>query len=425
MTGASGSVATPWYGRPRLLTLLLVGAVLIATLVAPERATRPSVERRLTTRSTDPGGASLLLELGRALGWRVSDNVTATFPAGPRIVHAVLDPSEPLRAPEVRQLLERVRAGAGLLVVIRGGRDALGDSLRLTAGPSTVRPTGLATHCEGRDSAGILVGMTAPTRFESVAGPGTRAPRVDTLLAAPEDDTPDSANVRTGAPAAQRPLAVGFPLGRGRVVAVADGTALRNDILRYCTTGFSVPYVRWLEYLRDSSAVVPRDLLVFDEYHQGHGVQPGTIRAVVTFFAETATGHAVAQLAFAALLLLAAKGGRLVPPPPDVTDERRSPLEHVDALARAYAQVGATRTATQRLVRGVRRRTAPATARAGSLADDEWLASVAARAPARTGDVARVRTALGAGVPPGQFPAVADALAAIEASLTDLRPDPR
>lgn len=418
MTDGTPSGTVPWYGRPRLLTMLVVGLLVAAALLTPEKAGRPGVERRITTRSTEPGGASLLPELARALGWQASDNATAEFPRGPRIIHAVLDPATPLRAPEVHALLQRVREGAGLLVIVGNGPDVLRDSLRLSRGRTARRPPRLSDHCTPADARPFGASWIPDADdVASVGGVGTRVGTVDTLFAA----QPALGKDTTG----RIPVAVGFAVGRGRVVAFATSGPFRNDVLRRCAAGFSIPYVRALEYLRDSGAVLPRDRVVFDEYHQGHGIQPGTIRAVATYFAETTSGHVVAQWALAGLLLLAARSGRLVPPAPDVADERRSPLEHVDALARAYAQVGATRTATQRLVRGVRRRTATAATGGASVADDAWLAMVAARVPARAADVARVRAALGGGVSAGPLVDVAAALAAIEDSLSDPRLDPR
>ncbi len=107
---------------------------------------------------------------------------------------------------------------------------------------------------------------------------------------------------------------------------------------------------------RTRLAVVDAERLVFDEYHQGYGDHPGTVRGIVTYLGRTASGHLVLQLAGAGLVLLLAVGPRLLPPRAAERIERRSPLEHVDALARAYRAVGATRTATARLVHGVRRR---------------------------------------------------------------------
>src|SRR3954465_4308284 len=108
------------------------------------------------------------------------------------------------------------------------------------------------------------------------------------------------------------------------------------------------------EYL--AAGTPRRDRLVFDEYHQGFGTHPGTLRAIVVYLARSSSGHVLLQGMLAGLVLLLALGPRPLPPHEIERVERRSPLEHVGALAQAYARVGGTRAATTRLLHGVRRR---------------------------------------------------------------------
>jgi hypothetical protein len=386
---------------------LLLGLAVLAALLTPEKANRDMGDRRLSTRETTPASGSLMAELPRALGWRVDENVSATVPPRPDMVHLVLAPSEPLRAPEVHALLERVRAGAGLFVVIKEDRDLLADSLHLGFGGTGPLPSlkAAAVSCTG-SSVERLPWLATLARYQALTWDAPPPGPVDTLLRFANSDTTRNA------------VLMGFAYGRGRVVAGADPDLFRNDELRQCEQGYAPLYVSLLEYLRDSSATTPRRWLMFDEYHQGFGPQPGTVRAVVTFFSETTPGHVLAQLAVAALLLLLVRAPRLVPPPADATDERRSPIEHVDALARAYVQVGASKTATQRLVRGLRRRLERGTVRGVmSLSDEAFLERVATRTPALTAAVGTVRHALAHSTPPRDFSAVGDALARIEQTL--------
>lgn len=399
----------PWYGRPRVMVPLILGVLLALALLTPDKANTDMGSDVLTTRETTPLAAGLARELPAALGWRVGENTSSGVPAGTDVIHAVLAPDTPMRGKEVHELLERVRAGAGLLVVINRESGLLADSLRLQVGqPGTLVPLDdLAAHCAPA-TVPALPWLRQQPRYAAVRFRGPPPVAVDTLLAAETDQ-------------GRRPLYAGFALGAGRVVAAADADLLRTDQLRQCDPGLGPPYVRVLEYLRDSTAGPRRTRLLFDEYHQGHGAQPGTIRAVATYLGETASGHVVAQLALAGLLLVLARMPRLVPPPPDVTDERRSPIEHVDALARAYLQVGATRTAAQRLVRGLRRRTERAGARgATSLDDAAWLARVATRHPPLAPRVALVGAALERGHPARTFTEVGEAIAAIETTLREL-----
>ena len=98
--------------------------------------------------------------------------------------------------------------------------------------------------------------------------------------------------------------------------------------------------------------------------------------------------------------------------------ERRSPLEHVDALARAYAQVGASRTAVTHLLRGVRRRLERGSARPrAARTDEEFLRSVEQTDPALRADVERVRSALADGARKEALAEAGAALGRIEASL--------
>ena len=100
--------------------------------------------------------------------------------------------------------------------------------------------------------------------------------------------------------------------------------------------------------------------------------------------------------------------------------ERRSPLEHVDALARAYRAVGATRTATVRLVHGVRRRVEHALGaqRALRQRDERFSRWARERVPARSGDIDLVRQALARPVPRRELEDVGQALRRLETSLT-------
>jgi hypothetical protein len=140
---------------------------------------------------------------------------------------------------------------------------------------------------------------------------------------------------------------------------------------------------------------------------------------VQAYLAGTPSGHAVLQLCASGLLLLLAAAPRVLPPRVDRRVERRSPLEHVDALARAYLQVGATRTATLRLVRGLRRRVDRGMARGRAADRDEsFLARVAETKPALAADVALLRNALSTSVTQAEFREVGNAIGRIEAALT-------
>ncbi len=130
-----------------------------------------------------------------------------------------------------------------------------------------------------------------------------------------------------------------------------------------------------------------RPVLVFDEHD--FGARAGIWSAVSNFLTDTSEGRTLAQVAVAALILLAVAAWRPVAPTSRKRIERRSALEHVAALARAYARVNATRTAVRRLIRGLRRRHS----RKGVRNDEAYLQGVAAQNPPLADDVQHILTA--------------------------------
>jgi hypothetical protein len=93
-------------------------------------------------------------------------------------------------------------------------------------------------------------------------------------------------------------------------------------------------------------------------------------------------------------------------------------MEQVDALARAYEAVGATRTVALRLVAGVRRRLEGPTGRRRGESDAGFLARVRDRHPELAPDVDVLIHALDAPIPASALPAVGDAVSRLDTSLT-------
>ncbi len=402
-----------WYARPSVLLSAVAIVVLVTALFAPDVANGRTGDSRLTTFSAGPQGARLFYELAGRLGWKPERRITPAVPDDPATIQAVLAPVEPLTMAEVHALLEVVRQGGGLLLVLPSGQGPLNDSLRLTLGVGAAfqPPDSLNTDsCTANSGVAMPLWPTGHVLLYSLrrTGPSLGPPVTFARVSA------------AGLHPWDRPAVVGFPLGRGRVVVASDPDILRNDALRVCEYGLSVIAVQTLEYLRAGGSV-PRTRILFDEYHQGNGAQPGTVSAIVAFFGRTAAGHLLLQLLGAGLVVLLAAAPRVLPPRGVTRVQRRSPIEHVDALARAYAQVGATRTAVSRLVRGVRRRIGLAASRAtAGRSDDEFLDWASRTAPHVAPDAERVRHALGAAVSRRELAAVGDALAHIESSLTRL-----
>lgn len=433
---------------PRVVFPTLVAAVLASALLVPEgdRAGDP----RLSSHSPAPMGARGLYAMSRALGWAP---IRRTAPMQGRLdsaaVYLVLDNPVEMGARETSVLLDAVRRGAGLLWVVRDD-EAMSDSLRIGRSrgglpQDTLRR--LAGSCARAENRTHGIGWPdgrvhswwlrprAPYPSDTTVflrvrrdPPRPMRPRrttadsalkraIDSAAAAEaaERDDEDDPEDRVTAAAA----AVGFQLGRGRVVALADPDWLRNDVLRVCRWDAAPAAARMLAWLSAPRDAVPGGTrrVVFDEYHQGHGEWAGAAGTLRELFTGTRWGRALLQATIAALVLLVALAPRPLPPAHRDRVERRSALEHVGALARAYEQVGATRLATRRLVRGARRRRAGALAGRG-WSDEEWLRDVAARVPDAQGDVRRVLGALERPVSATELLAVGRSIDTIERALS-------
>jgi len=430
VTEPAGSEHRPRRHRRRIAFAVLAAAIVLVALLTPEDTGGRTGDARLTSRSTGPQGAAALFELAGRLGWQPRQRLTDSIPLGDTTsVHLVLDPPIAPSAIETHEILDRVRRGAGLVFVLGGGplADSLGlgstvpragsvvGAAQLIVGSSGALVADDTASCGDRDegwlSAGLPFWPDRQTHILALRWRGHEPSGSRTL-----------ATVRTvnGIAGNQLPAVIGFPLERGRVVVAADPDLLRNDVLRVCRWGADVAAVRMLEYASEGApGGGRRERLVFDEYHQGYGEQPGTVRGIVTYLRRTASGHLVLQWAAAGLLLLLAIGPRLLPPRATERIERRSPLEHVDALARAYRAVGATRTATTRLLHGVRRRVEKSLGSKGATTtDDTFLVWARERLPARSADIDLVRQALQRPVPRRQLEDVGQALRRLETSLT-------
>ena len=386
---------------PKFVFGVLLGLIVLTLLCTP--AIDPAQEEpRLSTFSNDQRGARGLYLLAERLGWPVERRMTPIRDAlDTNAIYAVLAPVTGYTASEVNHLLEAVRAGASLLYALPYGRSPLSDSLGLEATRASYR------GFDRPDS----VPPRAAEQYERFADLYDGIPRRALTLKGPAHD---ARRVFVAATRAVRdsgvaPVVIGLPLGEGWIVAVADPSLLENDFIR--EDEFALLPVRLLEWLSQEA----RRPIVFDEYHQGFGRHPSLLRAVGTLLLRTPPGRALGMLALALVFLLLAAATRAIPPRPRRRVERRSPLEHVGALARAYEQVGATRLAVRRLVHGLRRRHATGTARA--LDDEAYLRSLVVRHPQLADDVNRTAAALHRNVPPADFLGVGQAIAHIDRTL--------
>ncbi|MCU0626190.1 MAG: hypothetical protein MUF21_06835 [Gemmatimonadaceae bacterium] len=414
-------------GRRLSLVLALVIAV-IATLVVL-LSPREDTDGRLTIARPGANNARLFAEVAGAFGFPVRTTTTRFTARGDTTaIHVVFaGPVEPT-ARELGAMLETVRRGAGLLVV-ESERESgsLLDSLNLVQDAPGVmiapRPAPACTKAQNRrgvrdwpDGRPTLLAVNVPvdSAFRRTSPLPTGATSfVDVTLKrwVPDDsagllDVPDA---RTDTASAM----LGFPYGRGRIVIATDGDVVRTDVLRVCEWGLSVAAIRALEYLGRGR----RAPLLVAEAYQGEATRRRALAVVREALTDTRPGRATLALAGAGLILLAAAGRRTLAPLPMARTERRSPLEHVDALATAWARVRGTRTVARELAAGVRRR--HGTMRHAHMDDATFVRTLGARYPQVRDDAERLATAITQPVDPDDLPVLRRAAARLdEACLT-------
>jgi Domain of unknown function (DUF4350) len=349
---------------------LLALVLALGLLAAPDDRYSENDWRLSTHRVSPNGGRALYLAL-EELGVKVAQGsrdwvFTDSLPP----VMAVLDPSVAPAPEEVASLVEWLGRGGTLLYV--AGRGMLADSLGLVLEPvlpdsvplfgqplwegAAARPAGhlLAAGSEGVEG------------FRQAFADSSRALRsrgAERILVLEE----------TG-----EAVAVRFAVGRGTVVAFADAWPFGNRRLR--ESGAALVFAR-----AATEATAGGGTLVFDEYHHGYRDGGSVPAGMAKFLRESPAGHALLQLAFAGLLALLLAGRRFGAPEPAPPARRRSPLEHVEALAGAYRQAGARRTARRLLMAGAARRLGRRPPR-GEQGEGELLARLAAHPTA--GDAA-------------------------------------
>lgn len=394
------------------IVLPVLLAIVVAIVLMTPQTTASDREGSLTTYSASPGGARGIYEIARRLGWPTARRRTP-FAASldTAAVYLVLDPPISLTQRESDVLLGAVRRGAGLVYVV-GSTPGLDAALHLSRSNDghamTDRPPRAA--CPARDTPTILMWFDDTVHLYRLIA---TAPLADA-------DTVPFVHVAATPMSPRGVAAVGLSLGAGRVVALADPDLLRNDVVRVCHWGVGVADVAMLDWVSAGQ----RPTLVFDEYHQGHGEAMETVTGLTwNFLTRTVLGRIVAQGIVAACILLLAMGIRPIAPRAVRPIERRSPLEHVEALAQAYAAVGASAIATRRLIHGLRRRHGHGTwlggtpVAPGDTVDDRFLAAAAARYDNVAADVARVLDAENRRVSARELVGIAEAVERIDRAL--------
>ena len=345
--------------RDTVLLIALLVIILTLSMVAGRNQPPSRFDPRASTYLSSPAGAQALYEVLRELKIPVDRRraplADADSIAGPLVL---LGPTEPLTPRELGALAAWVRGGGTLLYappLYFAFRDEVADTLGLrlvTLEPARETPRPRPGRREGPDTTvsyeelmwtGAAATATGHRLAEGVgvvegfrrafvpAGP-LRGAQAEVLLAS-----------------GGRPVAAAYPLGRGRVVAFSDAAPFVNQQLK--TSRGAVLFARVA-----ADATAGGRTLRFDEYHHGFQGDGSVVRTLRRFFVHDGAGRALLQLAAVALGLLLLAGRRFGAAVPPAPARRRSPLEHVEALAGAYRQAGARRTARRFLLAGLARR---------------------------------------------------------------------
>lgn len=378
----------------RILSAVAALLVLFLTLAPQQRADVGAV---YSSYASGAGGTRALYEVLGRVGFTMSRNEKPLISLLDTIsTYVLITPAQPLTSVEETQLIAAVRHGATL--VFTSDNDALADSLGFeSASPSNgLNTLSLATVAGGNppvpdtlDPRAIFqsvfpIGVTVSSKSKSgnqaflwLASPAARWPRDNRTAHL------DSAQRST--------LVLGHRFGHGYAIAIAPSIIVMNQVMREPRVAIAI--VRAIQFANRALDVAPRtNKVVFDEYHHGFGLHADMVAAIEHSLTATPVGRMTIEAIAAALLLLLAFAVRPLTPLSVPPVSRRSPLEHVGALARAYSQVNAQRLGTGRLVRGLRRRHSLGLPR--SLPDSAYLSALRSRIPAASVDVDHISTAL-------------------------------
>ena len=415
--------------RTEIVSAVLLAAALIAAVLAGRRQ-RHAVAgwEPVSTYTTGPTGGRGPYDVLVRLGVPVERRRTALFDLARRVqnrpaVLAVVSPELWLQSAE-REAVARYVATGGKLV-------AVGDAGGLTQcfGWDTSRPD--STDLEGRDSAAVV----APEGFAALPRVGWVLHRIGQAdlkdqvkrneevakRGAPRRFTRDNDDCRSALPAGvdtllatphHAPVVLRLHFrGGGSALLVGDDGYFRNAAWRYS----SVP-----ELLVPLILLPSRGRISWDEYHHGYGEQASRGGALIGWMARSPVGWVLFQLVAVALLWLAVRAVRFGPARAVVERRRRSPLEHVEALAAGLEGAGGVDTAVALTVSGLRRRLSR-TGQPPHGDPRQWLATLELALPAVRGRRAarRLQDTL---TKPGGAERVLAAAQAVEDVWEELRP---
>jgi hypothetical protein len=353
------------------LALLLALAIGVAVWAANRTEKPPAEDSRTSTFLSGPRGSKglheVLVRLGRPverLRRPLTDLTgdTGTSRRAPPALLVVLDPPLYLDDDELEQVVQFVVRGGAVVTAGYGGRITRCSGWRLhpqtyLADSVAVRPPDLPLQVDRPlvlpSAARVLTPWRRTDRQER--GLDRLVKRAD----APDDPCTVLAAARLSGPGSRDTLVAavdGRPVvlrqryeGGGSITLAADVGWFTNRVWR----DTDVPIVM-LPVLTPPPGA---GRVAWDEYHQGFGRRGPSLTGVVwDWLRHTPPGWAILQLVAVALVWLGMTAVRFGPAREVVERRRRSPLEHLEALAAGLESASGVNTAVRRIVAGLRRR---------------------------------------------------------------------
>jgi hypothetical protein len=363
--------------RPKVRILLAVGllAILgyIAGAVGSRENRRPSFDPRRSTQLTGPYGAKAYAEALGRLHVKVDRYRQRTAQLGTlrtddgSVVFAVLDPPGLLDGAQAEDLVSFSEEQGDLLLA--GWTTSLvmhcfGYDVDYRSDDSTP-----VFRMEGGQPASSPISWTSDLVLARVVdtiatdSSDTKA-GVRSQCLVPEPGRTDTILVTSGG----RPAALRLQFEEeGSVILVADGILFSNARLRESDAGLALLPMIAGRY----------DRAIFDEYEHGFGPSGSLLSATIQWSLDSPYGWVFWQLAVVGLVALLAGAIRFGAARQIIERRRRSPLEHVRALATALSAAKGSHVAVDLMVRGLRRRLSAGSPPArGDL--QPWLAALAA-----------------------------------------------
>ena len=368
--------------RARSEVLLAAGVFggLVLLAVAAGQATRGNVsaDRRTSSFVYGPAGTRAFADVVERVGGRVRrwKRRPSTLPND--AIHgatvALIQPARGVSVTDAFALLNLTARGANLLIAGEGTQLLMGclgydlnysilDSARVL-GPSGTARLGVVTTLEPLPA----TRRTVSTGFAGqVPCPAIPVARADTLLRTVSGEAVVLRLHRADSPAV--------------FMLVSDASLLGNQSLRTA----ELP-----EFILATVLALGGDV-VFDEYHH-LGAEGSLWRGALELSVESPWGWLIWQLLIVGFLFFLSGAPRFGPVRRSIPRERRSPLEHVRALATAMAAAKGHDVAIASLARGLHRRLGAASGgRAPRLPRGEWGAWLAGLSERIPDPVARAR----------------------------------